>query len=137
MLKATSFDFSLGSPKYIHPVNYLTIKRSKPSIISLFKVEAPEVSVKHIDGLKFAKKFNSDLILKSPFSGLSFEGKLSHLGPPTPPNKIASAALALEITLSVIGELFLSIETPPIRSSSTEISRLNLFETAKNNLLAS
>ena len=41
-----------------------------PSIISLFKVEAPQVSVKHIDGLKFAKKFNSDLILKSPFSGL-------------------------------------------------------------------
>ena len=88
-------------------------------MISFFSVEAPEVSLKHIDGLKFAKKFKSDLSLNKPFSGLSLEAKLSHFGPPTPPNIMASLNLALEITSSVIGVLYLSIDIPPIKSSST------------------
>ena len=86
MLNADLVDFSLGSPKYIPPVNSLTINRSKPSIISFLRLEAPDVSLKQIDGLKFAKNFKSDLNLNNPFSGLSLEGKLSHFGPPTPPN---------------------------------------------------
>ena len=53
--------------------------------------------------MKEAKKSNSDLSRSKPFSGLSFGAKLSHLGPPTPPRRIASLELALKITSLVIG----------------------------------
>ena len=50
---------------------------------------------------------------------------------------MASLNLALEITSSVIGVLYLSIDIPPIKSSSIKISKLKLFATALIILVAS
>ena len=80
----------LGSPKYMPPVSSLTIKRSKSDTNSFLIVEAETKYLDKIAGLKLAKKSYSALILNNPFSGFFSEGKSSHLGPPTAPNKIAS-----------------------------------------------
>ena len=79
------------------PVSSLTMSKSRLETFSSFRVEAETSSFERIAGLRLAKKSSSDLIPKSPFSGLLLEGSLSHLGPPTAPNRIASLSLAFFI----------------------------------------
>ena len=85
----------LGSPKYIPPVNSLTIMISKPETISGFNVEASTNCLKHIAGLKLANSFNSFLSFKSALSGFLENSTLSHFGPPTAPNITTALSNAL------------------------------------------
>ena len=72
-------------------------------------------------GLKFAKRFNSLRIFKSPASGLKFGGSLYQgevvVFPPMEPISTASLALAAAIASSVKGTPVASMEQPPIRIS--------------------
>ena len=80
----------LGSPKYMPPVNSLTIIISKPDTISGFKDDESTNCLKQIAGLKLANNFNSFLNFKRPLSGLLENSKLSHFGPPHAPKITAS-----------------------------------------------
>ena len=85
----------LGSPKYIPPVNSLTIIMSKPDTISGFNVDASTNCSKQIAGLKLANNFNSFLSFNKALSGFFENSKLSHLGPPTAPSITTSLSRAL------------------------------------------
>ena len=60
----------LGSPKYIPPVNSLTIIISNPDTISGLRLEASTNCLKQIAGLRLANSFSSFLNFKSALSGL-------------------------------------------------------------------
>ena len=64
-------------------------------------------------GLKLANNSKSLLSFNKPCSGLWSNGKLSHFGPPTAPNKTASNFFAFSIVCFWIGTLNLSIHAPP------------------------
>ena len=66
-------------------------------------MEASTSASKTRAGLKFAKSSNSFLKPNSPASGLFDLSTLSHLDPPTAPNKIASEFFAFSKTASVKG----------------------------------
>ena len=85
----------LGSPKYIPPVNSLTIIMSNPDTISGFKLDASTSCLKQMAGLRLANNFSSFLNFKSALSGLFENSKLSHLGPPTAPKITESDSKAL------------------------------------------
>ena len=85
----------LGSPKYIPPVNSLTIIISSPETTSGFRVEASTNCLKQIAGLKLAKSFNSFLSFNNALSGFLENSRLSHVGPPTAPSIITSLSSAL------------------------------------------
>ncbi len=72
-----SSSMPLGSPKYIPPVNSLSIIISKPETISFFKLDASANASNTIAGLKFANNPNSFLNFSNPRSGFSEKGKLS------------------------------------------------------------
>src|SRR5690625_1788724 len=88
-------------------------------------------------GRRLANSSNLERICKRPCSGRMARSILSHLGPPTAPSKIASAARALARALSVRGTPWASMELPPIRSSSKLRSRLNFLSVASSILRAS
>ena len=92
-----------GSPKYIPPVNSRTINMSRPETTSCFKLDASAKASKTIAGLKFANNPSSFLIARSPASGRISKSTLSHLGPPTAPNKTASACLAFSMVSDLRG----------------------------------
>ena len=77
---------------------------SRSFIISFFNGDAADNSLNKKAGLRFAKRFNSFLSLNKAFSGRASQSRSSHSGPPTAPNKIASASLAASRTFSGIGE---------------------------------
>ena len=98
----------LGSPKYIPPVNSLTIIISRPSIISFFNADASTRAGKHIAGRRLANKSKSFLNLKRPASGLFSYSTFSHFGPPTAPKRTASDFFASVIASSEIAVLLRS-----------------------------
>ena len=97
------------------------IKISRFFIISVFSFDDSARASKTIACLKFANKSNSFLIFKSPLSGLFLKSRLSHFGPPTAPNRIASEWLIFLRVSFVSGESYSSTEMPPTNSSLTLI----------------
>ncbi|KAH3671199.1 hypothetical protein WICMUC_004716 [Wickerhamomyces mucosus] len=66
-----------------------------------------------LHGLKLAYKFNSFLIFNKPCSGLT--APVPHFGPPTAPNKMASAFLEASKASSGNGTPVASMAAPPIK----------------------
>ena len=90
------------------PVSSLTIKISKPEIISGFNDDASTRAGKTMAGLKFANKSISFLNFNKPFSGLFSNSTPSYFGPPTAPNNIASAFIESASVSSERGVPYLS-----------------------------
>ena len=85
----------LGSPKYIPPVNSLTIIIFNPETMWGFSVDESTNCLKHIAGLKFANNFNSFLNFNRALSGFFENSNLSYCGPPHAPTITASLSKAL------------------------------------------
>ena len=97
---------------------------SSPSITSGFKEEAPASSLYRIAGLRLAYRSRPARIANRPLSGLNERSMLSHWGPPTAPNKIASDCFPSASVSSGSGTPVSSIALPPINACSVEISSL-------------
>ena len=131
------FSIPLGSPKYIPPVSSLIINISKLLIISGFKLDDSINESNTIAGLKLAKRSSSFLILRRPLSGLFSKGSFSHFGPPTAPKRIASVLVIFSNVFSERGVSFLSIDSPPTKSSIISIFRFVLLFNQLNIFLLS
>src|SRR5690606_5755372 len=108
--------FLRGSPKYSPPVNSRTIIKSTFSATSRFNGEDASKLGNAFTGRKFANKSKCLRIFSKPFSGRNAGGLLSHFGPPTAPNKMASLASHIAIVSSGNGLLYWSIAAPPIEA---------------------
>ncbi|CSB99667.1 Uncharacterised protein [Vibrio cholerae] len=71
---------------------------------------------------------------KAPRSGCSLGGRCSHFGPPTEPNKTASASSQARRVLSGSGQPWLSIAIPPT-SCSSRLKRMPCFCSIASNTL--
>ena len=99
----------------------MIIISNPPSVISSFNGHAPFNSSYSTAGLKFAKRFNSFRIFKSPASGRLFGSNWYHgetfASPPIEPIKTASHDFASATVSSVNGIPCTSIEAPPSNNS--------------------
>ena len=93
------------------------IKISRPAITSFFNVEESTIASKTIAGRRFAKRSISFRRRSKPLSGFSSNGKSSYFGPPTDPNKTASALTASARVSSVNGVPCASYAAPPTNPS--------------------
>src|SRR5580700_2572583 len=101
------------------PVLSRTIIRSSPRITSAFSVEASTSGSSTMAGRKLANRSSSLRSRRMEISGRLSNPNASHFGPPTEPNRMASASRALAIVSSVIGTPRASSEAPPTRSSDS------------------
>ena len=83
----------LGLPKYMPLISSLTTTRSTFSTISFFKVLESISDFLIFTGRMFAKRFNADLNLSKPLSGLNSLGRESYFISPTHANRTASLLL--------------------------------------------
>src|SRR6266446_3005743 len=103
------------------------IRMSSPDTTSGLSVEASFSASKQIAGRKFANSSRSLRRRRSPRSGFLSKELLSHLGPPTAPNRTASAACARFIVASVTATPSASSAAPPTNARSIEKDRPRFF----------
>src|SRR6185312_9488068 len=99
------------------PVLSRTIIRSSPRTTSGYSVEASTSGSSTMAGRKLANRSSSLRRRRMASSGRSWKPSFSHFGPPTEPNRMASASRAFCMVSSVIGVPRASIAAPPTRSS--------------------
>ncbi len=73
---------------------------SNPETSSARRLDALASSGNNIAGRKLQNKSKSDRMASKPRSGRASAGRLSHLGPPTAPNKMPSASRASALVVS-------------------------------------
>src|SRR6266446_592685 len=103
------------------------IRMSSPDTTSGLSVEASFSASKQIAGRKFANSSRSLRRRRSPRSGFLSKELLSHLGPPTAPNRTASAACAKRIVASLTATPSASSAAPPTSARSIENDRPRFF----------
>src|SRR5215475_10362332 len=87
--------------------------RSVPSTTERLSGEASTSMGKHFAGRRLAKRSSSFRIRSRPRSGRTSCGRLSHLGPPTEPNRMASACWHSRRAASGSGPPVASMAAPP------------------------
>ena len=110
---------------------------SKPDTISGFKLDASANCGNKIAGRRLPNRFKLERKPNKPFSGRMAISKASHLGPPTAPNKIASAALAAVKVASGRGPPVASMALPPTNARLMLRPKSNLWSTACSTFSAS